>query len=190
MPPDVGVRPAKANKAFWRKVLFAAADIGDDGIVGSVLAAGLASPDSSDPRSGDTALMHAAQHGNADMVQYLLDARATADQANNDCLTALGVATIAGQSQVVSTLMKNGFFPLSSRDHNRQYTLEQELRIQQADLALDNALRRDKGATKPAFVPRTTSDTHDMNGPELAERQGGGKTSRVQEQARQAKPDQ
>jgi len=186
MPPDVGVRPVNADKAFWRDVLFAAAAIGDVGIVGGVLAAGLASPDSSDPHSGDTALLHAAQHGKAAVVQYLLDARATADHTNNNCLTALGLATIAGQSLVVSTLERTGRDCLYSRDCNRQYTFEQELRIQQAVVALNNVSRRNPSATEPAFVPRPTSDTHDT---ELAEQHGDGETSRIQQQARQATPE-
>lgn len=189
MPPDVGVRPVNANTAFWRDVLFAGAAIGDVGIVGSVLAAGLASPDSSDPHSGDTALLHAAQHGKAAMVQYLLDARATADHTNNDCLTAMGLATIAGQSQVVSTLERNGRCCLSSRDGNRQYTFEQELRIQQAEVALHNAMRKNQNATKPAFVPPPTSDMHDTNDTAPAERHGEGETGRTPQQASQATPE-
>lgn len=186
MPPDVGVRPVNANTAFWRDVLLAGAAIGDVGIVGSVLSAGLASPDSSDPHSGDTALLHAAQHGKAAMVQYLLDARATADHTNNDCLTAMGLATIAGQSQVVSTLERNGRCCLSSRDGNRQYTFEQELRIQQEEVALHNAMRKNQNATKPAFVQPPASNMHDTNDTAPAERHGEGETSRTPQQASQA----
>lgn len=185
-PPEIGVRPVNANKAFWRDVLFAAA-MGDIGIVGSVLAADLANPDSSDPHNGDTALLHAAQHGKAAMVQYLLDARATADHTNNDCLTALGLATIAGQSHVISTLKRNGHDCLASRDWKRQYTFEQELRIQQSEMALHNVSRRNPSAIQPAFVSRPTSDTHDT---EPTAPHGDAEISRTSQQARQATPGQ
>lgn len=157
MPPDVGVRPVNANKAFWRDVLFAASAMGNVDIVRSVLAADLASPHSSDPHSGDTALMHAAQHGKAAMVQYLLDAQATVDQTNNDGLTALGLATIARQSQVISTLSRNDAITLSSYDNTRQYTFEQQLRINQAEQALYEVGGRGVRAGQPALMPQNAS---------------------------------
>lgn len=120
------------------------------------------------------------------MVQFLLDAKATADQTNNACLTAVGLAKIAGQSQVVSTLERNGHSCLFSRDLNRQYTFEQELRIQQTDLALANAYRRNQSATKPTLAPHPSSDTHDTD---TAERHGDGQASQTPQQARQDTPE-
>lgn len=186
MPPDVGVRPVNVNPSVWRDVLFAAAAMGNVDIVRSVLAAGLASPDSSNPDSGDTALMHAAQYGKADMVKYLLDARATVDQTNNDCLTALGLARIAGQSQAVHILEQNGAFSLFSCDTTRQCTPEQQMRINQAERALYSIRYRSTGATRPAFMSPATSDGQDRKGLAPAERHGDGISSRMPEHATQA----
>lgn len=190
MPPSVGVRPVNVNQSAWRDVLFAAAAMGNAGIVASVLAASPASPDSSDPDTGDTALMHAAQHEQAGMVQHLLDARATVDQTNHDCLTALGLARIAGQSQVADILNRNGAFSVFSCDTTRQYTPEQQMRINRAARAIDMTAYRGVSATQPGFTPQAASDTHHMNGIAPAGRHGDGKTSRMPEQARQPTPGQ
>lgn len=158
MPPGIGVRPVNVDQAFWRDVLFGASAIGNVAIVKGVLDAGLAGPDSSDPISGDTAMMHAAQHGQADTVRYLLAARATADQINGNCLTALGLATIARQSNITDVLARDLGYTLSNVDYSRQYTPDQQERIYQAEQALCDAEGRGMTATRPTFMPPEASN--------------------------------
>nr|WP_217344986.1 ankyrin repeat domain-containing protein [Noviherbaspirillum sp. L7-7A]MBV0879195.1 ankyrin repeat domain-containing protein [Noviherbaspirillum sp. L7-7A] len=158
MPPGPGVRPVNVDRALWRDVLFAASDMGNIDIVRGVLDAGLASADSTDPESGDTALMHAAQYGRADVAQHLLDARANVDQVNNDCLTALGVAEIAGESKAIDILRRNNAYTLFSLDNTRQYTPEQLERIHRADRALYDEQGGRLRATRPTLMPLEASN--------------------------------
>lgn len=135
--------------------------MGNAAIVTGVFAADLASPDSRDPDSGDTALLHAAQPGQADMVQQLLDARATVDHTNRAGLTALGLAAIAGHGNVAATLGRNDAFRLFSHASSPLDNPGQLLRYNQTERALEVAHGKDARATQPAFAALATAATTD-----------------------------
>lgn len=60
---------------------------------------------------GDTLIMLAAYHGNADTVRALLDRGADADQANDVGQTPLAGAVFKGENEVVAALVEGGADP-------------------------------------------------------------------------------
>ena len=95
------------NVAFVPERLVQFAGQGDAAVVGAFLEAGMP-PDSTEPRRGATALIHAAANGHARIVARLLDAGASPNRPDNDGTTPLTAACYFGKADVVKTLLARG----------------------------------------------------------------------------------
>ncbi|GAA1482313.1 hypothetical protein GCM10009624_27530 [Gordonia sinesedis] len=98
--------------------LFDLARAGDTATLVAYLDAGV--PANLRNRTGDSLLMLAAYHGNADLVSALLDRDADPDLANDKGQTPLAGAVFKGYDDVVAALVRSGADPDAGSPTARQ----------------------------------------------------------------------